>query len=362
MQFDIVIGNPPYNNDIYLDFVTLGYRLSKRFCCMITPAKWQAKTDGKPRESRTPDKNEIFRKYIVPHMTKIAVYKDTRDIFDIGESGGISYYLIDKQKYIGNSNEYQVKAICARNKNFETTDFEIHTENELVLYPNRIVSLIQKVLAQADCYDTLDNTLILKRQVFVGEQERGESSISQDKIKGKDYVEIMQGEKVVGYKQINELLTQENIEKYKCVQSCMPAQGGHSPFRKEDGLALGSNLVIILKPYQVPKGSYQVLRYFDTFEEASNFKNYINSKMMSMMQLLGVCGTIVSREFYRFIPDQQDWETVYEDKPKDGFLPNEHGIYIDESGVKHCSLYEKYGLTQEEIEIIESTIAIRKEK
>ena len=59
MKFDIVIGNPPYNNDIYIDFVMGGYTLIKEdgYVVMITPAKWQAK-GGK--------KNEDFRKNIVP--------------------------------------------------------------------------------------------------------------------------------------------------------------------------------------------------------------------------------------------------------------------------------------------------------
>ncbi len=39
MKFDVVIGNPPYNNDLYLDFVTLGHQLSTKYTCMITPAK-----------------------------------------------------------------------------------------------------------------------------------------------------------------------------------------------------------------------------------------------------------------------------------------------------------------------------------
>lgn len=46
MTFDVVIGNPPYNNDLYLDFVQLGYKLSSNYVCMITPAKWQAKGGG----------------------------------------------------------------------------------------------------------------------------------------------------------------------------------------------------------------------------------------------------------------------------------------------------------------------------
>ena len=54
MRFDVVIGNPPYNNDMYLDFVTLGCQLSTKYTVMIIPAKWQAKTDGKPKNSKNP--------------------------------------------------------------------------------------------------------------------------------------------------------------------------------------------------------------------------------------------------------------------------------------------------------------------
>lgn len=43
MQFDVVVGNPPYNNDMYLNFVMLGHKIAKQFTLMITPAKWQAK-------------------------------------------------------------------------------------------------------------------------------------------------------------------------------------------------------------------------------------------------------------------------------------------------------------------------------
>ncbi|MCF2676838.1 Eco57I restriction-modification methylase domain-containing protein [Pseudoflavonifractor phocaeensis] len=89
MKFDVVIGNPPYNNDIYLDFVTLGHNLASKYTCMITPAKWQAKGG---------EKNEQFRKDIVPYMSKIVFYPCVTDIFDITSVGGITYYLISKEK------------------------------------------------------------------------------------------------------------------------------------------------------------------------------------------------------------------------------------------------------------------------
>lgn len=80
MRFDVVIGNPPYNNDIYLDFVTLGHSLASQYTVMITPAKWQAK-GGK--------KNVDFRKHIVPYMSKIVFYPNSKDVFDVVEQGGV---------------------------------------------------------------------------------------------------------------------------------------------------------------------------------------------------------------------------------------------------------------------------------
>ena len=47
---------------------------------MITPAKWQAKGGGQ---------NDLFRKTIVPYMSKIVFYPDCIDVFGIGEVGGI---------------------------------------------------------------------------------------------------------------------------------------------------------------------------------------------------------------------------------------------------------------------------------
>ena len=74
MTFDVVIGNPPYNNDAYIDFAIASKWLASKFMCLIIPSKWQAKSGYK---------NKKFRNEIVPYMSYIVEYKDTTDIFDI---------------------------------------------------------------------------------------------------------------------------------------------------------------------------------------------------------------------------------------------------------------------------------------
>ena len=141
MKFDVVIGNPPYNNDMYLDFVTLAHQLSSKYTCMITPAKWQAKTDGKPAGSKTPDKNEQFRKNIVPYMSDIVYYFSSHDVFDIGEWGGISYFLLGTDE----STTKKVKIICSQNMNIGTDEFELHDEANVTLISHKILNIIGKV-------------------------------------------------------------------------------------------------------------------------------------------------------------------------------------------------------------------------
>lgn len=89
-KFNNIIMNPPYNNDMYLDFVTLAHKLATDNVVAITPAKWQAKGGAK---------NEQFRKDIVPYMKEIVYYPDCLDIFPIQESSGICYYIVSSERH-----------------------------------------------------------------------------------------------------------------------------------------------------------------------------------------------------------------------------------------------------------------------
>lgn len=92
MKFDVVVSNPPYNDDQYIDFVNLGESLSSKLGIYITPAKWQAK-GGK--------KNEQFRKDIVPRMKEITYIEKPTDVFPEAAMCGdsLSYYTITKSEH-----------------------------------------------------------------------------------------------------------------------------------------------------------------------------------------------------------------------------------------------------------------------
>jgi hypothetical protein len=98
MKFDVVIGNPPYNRGMDLDFVHMGFKLCQKYCVMITPAKWQtAADDYRGCASKTINYKQ-FRKKLVPYMSKVVFYPDSFDVFGAAQADGISYYILDKQK------------------------------------------------------------------------------------------------------------------------------------------------------------------------------------------------------------------------------------------------------------------------
>lgn len=95
MKFDLVIGNPPYNKGMDLDFVDLGYKISDQYTVMITPAKWQTAEANQKVSSKNINYGQ-FRQMYVPHMKYVCFYPDCKDVFNIMQADGISWYLIDK--------------------------------------------------------------------------------------------------------------------------------------------------------------------------------------------------------------------------------------------------------------------------
>ena len=328
MKINAVIGNPPYNNDMYIPFVEMGHQLATDCSLFITPAKWQAK-GGKD--------NEAFRQNIVPHMRKIVYYPCTKDVFDkVAEAGGISYYLVDKQTH----DDKYIKISCSMQPLFNSNGFE-HNRADMML--NKIcTSIVDKCNSTRSQFG---KTLAFHQSYYIQNTDSGNKNKTH-----KDDVEVFGGKAggevddtgnkffFLGYKPYNELKRNDNIDKYKVCISCMT--GGTSFFGlfNMDGTAIGLTPASVIGPNQVNKGSYYCLRTFDTLDEAKSLQSYLNCRLIRFLVRCSVVGTTLTEEFFRFVPDPGAFDHIFTDE----------------------ELYKKYNLTDEEIEIIESVIKERK--
>lgn len=139
MRFDIVVGNPPYNNGMDLDFIDLGCKISNKYCCMIVPAKWQTTSDDyRGCASKNLDYAE-FRKRWVPYMSHVTFYPYCNDVFNIQTPDGVSYFLIGKEK----QDVATVTNICNINRHFNSSERRsILNRESLLNFGNSLVDYL----------------------------------------------------------------------------------------------------------------------------------------------------------------------------------------------------------------------------
>lgn len=255
MKFDVVIGNPPYNKDIYLDFVTLGHTLANKYDCWITPAKWQAKGG---------QKNEDFRKNIVPYMSTIVYYPNSGDVFDIVEKSGISCYLISANKNIS-------KTVIKNIDKFENhpgfnSDFEVW--GGYTLYNQKVASIINK------CNGIVNNI----------------------KLNFKDH------------------------NKYNVIGTLMLSFGGGSN-RKTMWSTTGTlNAISELKiVHQKNLDSYgNNFKYYycnSDIKKCESFISYCNTRIIRFLVFIGCCGDSISNtETWRFVPAPEAFDHIFTDQ------------------------------------------------
>ena len=141
MKFDVVIGNPPYNRGMDLDFVKLGYDLSTKYTVMITPAKWQMGSTDSSLDSKLIN-YEQFRVQIVPHMKNVCFYPNAADVFDIRGNTGITYFLIDKDIHNECSVENRFSSFPEHYNSTESRD--IQNGRTLCNVGNKIIEYMPK--------------------------------------------------------------------------------------------------------------------------------------------------------------------------------------------------------------------------
>lgn len=268
MRFDTIIGNPPYNNDIYLDFLCLGYNTATYYTCMITPSKWRIKQDSKSIE---------FRNTIVPYISDVVYYPNTYEVFDIMLHGGVAYTLINNQTPV----ERHLITKCALQELFATDGTETVGIKDLgILYNKTIRGIVYKL-------GTYDNLGIMS-----GNKD-GKYNVAITNI----YAESS----CVNKSGVANVLTPPYLT------SAIDKKNDHTSF-------LGS---------------------FDTELEAKSYISYLNTKFIRFMFLIAKSSLqITNSSSWLYVPKPDKFDHIFTD----------------------IELYEKYGLEDKEIDIIEKII------
>lgn len=296
VKFDLVIGNPPYNKGMDLDFVDLGYKLSSQYTVMITPAKWQTTADDYSGCASKNINYKKFRELYVPHMSTVVFYPDALDIFHISQVDGLTYFLIDKEIH---------STATVTNVSFHQKYYNSVSDRDI---KNRqtLINIGQEIVDYLGTYNTFSVEHTNKKYTY----------------------------KVVTNSQI--VLCGAGSEARKASD----AVGRLSNMFNNDGQAtfIGTPKIGTF----VPAGAYGCAFSSDNKSECESFVSWLNCKFTRFFVAINISKLtgILTDDYFRFVP-----------APSTGKFDH---IYTDEE------LYKAFNLPQKYIDVIESVIKERK--
>lgn len=310
MKFDVVIGNPPYQESVgggnqgttavpmYTKFIDKSDKLGARCICMIVPTRWYT-GDGIELEN--------IRKLILNENTsKIVDYADSKIVFPgVTISGGVGYFLVDK-RYKGVCHIVQKDTNEESYSNIKNSDIFISFKHGR--------NIIEKI-------NNFKNTYV--RDITYPGNPFGLIT----SVRGKDIRDEIHNIKVkssAGYGYIKKADITKNI-------------GIVDKFKVITGYKRNSSTIInkpeVLGPGEVCTQTYMVIGSFNSLAEANNYSEYVKTRFFRMLILITLNGSNVTRKNYQLIP-MQDFSKPWTDE----------------------ELYKKYNLTEEEINYIERTV------
>ena len=341
-KFDVVICETPlvHTRDIFINYVSLCMKLKETYCLAAIPGKWALKKVGKRF-----DKLEQFNSLTNAYIDKVIFVRgDERSSNERNYSG---LTLVSIGKVVKNS--YDIKFMCDKNDKLNE-DWQTRQKNNINLIQSNIISLIEKI------YKVDRNGSILS--VCDGSTTRGKYFMDgRSQLFNKDAehtIAVRAGQKIKGYLSIEKLQCKDGINQYKAVyQNVLEIKLNIA------GKVLNPCEMIMYRPNEIPNISYSVLKFFDDVEECESFMSFMNTKLIGLLKYFGNFNRVTQLETFGLVPNPNDWSVTYVDSPHPGVIPDEKGYYTY-NGERYCSLYVRYKLSKEDIDIIESIIKARK--
>ena len=321
MKFDVIIGNPPYQLDtggsgkqakpIYNLFVEQAKKLNPRFLSMIIPSRWFAGGMGL----------DGFRNLMMSdnRIRVLTDYANAKDCFPQNSiSGGVCYFLWDRD-YRGACTFTNISAGKEETITRSLSEFPV-----LVRY-NKAVSILHKIRIFKET--PLSEIVSAISPFGLSTKERG----TEKRANNSDL--ILYSSAGNGYFPLIAVTKgSEYINSYKVMVSQTSAEHAGEP--DKDGMfrVLTASMKV-LAPGEICTHSYLVIGAYDNLEYANNLLNYLKSRFSRFLILMAISSIHISKTTFSFVP-MQDFSRTWTDE----------------------ELFEKYGLTDDEVSFIVSII------
>ncbi|MCB8954723.1 MAG: Eco57I restriction-modification methylase domain-containing protein [Ardenticatenales bacterium] len=319
MQFDVIIGNPPYQLDdggygtsaapIYQLFVEKALDLVPRYAVFVTPSRWMAGGKGldKYRERMLTDKR----------LRKIVDYPKLYEAFPgVKIRGGVSYFLWNRD-YEG---PCEVQTVWDGRPTGPAVARHLDAYDILVRR-NEAVPILDKVRAKGE--PTLDSRVSSRKPFGLHTFFHGKPGANGLK----KPVKLFGSQKVSWVEKEDITTNSEWIDEWKVL---MTAVQGTSAAVETKFLSKP----IIAEPGTACTETYLVAGHFDNKTAAFNYAQYLRTRFARFLVSLRKPTQHATRTVYSFVPDlplEEEWTDA--------------------------KLYKRYGLTEEEIAFIESQVA-----
>lgn len=332
MKFDAVVGNPPYQSmtnggtesgraarqaaPIFNYFVKQAKMLKPGYVSMIIPARWYNGGIGL----------NTFRADMLndKHLTKLVDFANSKDCFttvDIG--GGLCYFLWERD------HEDDCLVINMNSGDQDTLKRSLNQYGNLFIRSNKAISIIEKIRAKSDFF--VDEMVSAIDTFGIPSKVRGH----EEYMEGDILLIHSDGANRSQTSYIPRKIVTKNthlIDKYKIRISILVPQNGEAGIKPGKGYRSMSTPHLVF-PGQVDSFSYLNIGFFDNETEAENFRKYMMCKLPRFMMRTTYSSAHISQSNFVFVP-KMDYTRSWTD----------------------AELYEYFGLLDEEIKLVESTM------
>jgi hypothetical protein len=332
MQFDVIVGNPPYQMadgggdgtsavPIYNLFVDQAKRLNPRLLTMVIPSRWF--TGGKGlddfRESMLGDNR----------LRSIDDYVIASDVFPgVALKGGVCYFLWEQE----NRGPCRITTYFKDEPPSRSTRSLIENGADVFIRFNEGLSILKKVsAAETGATDSLllpnasrfDRLVSTRNPFHLGSTFRGKPA----KSPGDLLVYQNGGKGYIPRASVGSAL--DLIDKWKIfVGFAAPGTGNKDTYPHKI-----ISTPFIGAPGSISSETYLCIGPFESEVEANNALSYLSCRLTRLLILLHKPSHNTTRKVYTFVPTQK-WTKRWTDE----------------------RLYKKYGLSTEEIAFVEKLV------